>query len=108
VFDPTTNSCLGGIDGGVSAAFGELIVLSSSATPGGRLGAWSGGVRSDRTCPRRDGMDALLELGVADVEDRRLRFVLPFDDDPLPVIAGFITLLYVKYETDGSQAYQAC
>ena len=74
-------------------------MLSSSASPGGRLGAWSGGVRSGQTCPRRDGRDSLLELGVADVEDCRLRFVLPFDDEPLPIIADPITLLYVKYET---------
>ena len=58
-------------------------MLSSSAAPFGRLGAWWSGVLPARTFVCVDGMDALLLLLVPELDDGRLCLEVPLlrDED---------------------------
>ena len=73
------------------------IVLSSSAVPLARLGAWLSGIRFSRLfCPSEDGTEALCVLTVPEVVDHLLPFVCVVPDgERLPVgIALRLALLY--------------
>ena len=81
-------------------------VLLSSASPRGRVGACSSVVRWSVLFDRLSVTDALRVLHVVDVLLGECRRRLFADDELVAGIVGGLTLLYVKYKTNGLHAHQ--